>query len=348
MIPKMRLFILSVVLTIHGWAAAAQSLDDLRDAVRDAVETENSVAVFQAISIFGASPGISGASYTFKDDDPDASTTDINVIKLPIAMDLKPPEQCAAAVRNTSDEVPDEDADDPAWHCVKPYVELSLSYVNAEEQFNIPDIGDVAVDFDLDIFSALAGAGFSIPLQKGTVFRPIFLLGYSHIADDTDISGDDGAVVAALVDGIALNIEIDSLLIGAAAELQHQHRIASNTDLDATIRYNHVISEVVSASDEALEKSNDFGILTAEAEINRKIGWEVFSRDVHAVGSLGGSFLLGEQGRQFDTDFYTEFGAGVEIKDDSLVQGVEGLQLFGRYILGPDVTGYKIGAKLTF
>lgn len=349
---------LSAVLTIQAHHAAGQTIEDLREAFRDEAQTVNFVAVFQALSFFSASPGISGASYTFGGSAAGESGTDVNLFKLPISHEFKSTDFCIGGAGDLSglDQAgtdagaagEEEPAADPGAHCVRPYAELSLSYLRAKENVLVPAFGDFEIDFDIKTYSALAGGGVSIPLSKGTTFRPILLLGYSRVADDSDTSGVLKEVLDASASGIIYNVEINSLITGGAAELRHQRSLTSDTGLEAHIRYNHVLSSVLSASDSSLEQSNDFGVLTANAEINTRTGLTLFSRDLHVLGSLGGTYFPGEQGAQLQSDFYYEVGGGVEIKENGLIQGVEGFELFGRYILGDDVTGYSIGLSLTF
>ena len=326
-----KLLLLSVIFTMQGLATAAQTNSDLQEAFRDAARSENAAAFFQAVSFFGASPGISGASYRFEDDGPDPSKTDVDLLKLPITHDFKSTEVCIAAVR-----------------CVRPYAELSLSYLRAKEELAIPEFGDLEIDFDLKTFSALAGAGLSIPLSEGAFLRPILLFGYSRVIDDSELRGEFSDVIDAAASGILFDVEIDSLIYGAAAELGYRREVRSDVDFEAHLRYNQVRSDVISASDRSLKRSNDFGVVTTDLEVDVKTGYTLFSRDVHAIGSIGGTYLPGRQGDNLDSDFYHEVGGGLELKEDRIIKGVKGLKLFGRYIFGDDVTGYKFGVKLTF
>ncbi|MGI9489729.1 MAG: hypothetical protein ACR2RF_28360 [Geminicoccaceae bacterium] len=220
--------------------------------------------------------------------------------------------------------------------------------MRAKADLAIPDFGDLEIDLDLKTFSPLAGAGLSIPLWEGAFFRPILLFGYSRVIDNSEPRGEFSDVIDAAASGILFDVEIDSLIYGAAADLGYRREVKSDVDLEAHLRYNQVLSDVVSASDRSMKRSNDFGVVTSDLEVNAKTGYTFFSRDVHAIGSIGGTYFPGRQGDNIRSDFYHEVGGGLELKEDRIIKGIKGLKLFGRYIFGDDVTGYKFGVNLTF
>lgn len=253
MLRTAKLLLLSVVMTMPGLPAAAQSIEDLRDAFSDSAQAGNFVAIFQAISIFGASPGVSGAAYTFQAE-PDAAKTKINLLKVPVTHEFAATDLCiGAAQRHGGSDLGDGAAGeseqretDTAAHCVRPYAELSLSYLRAKEEAPIPAFGDLVIDFDITTLSALGGAGLSIPVAEGTLFRPILLLGYSRVTDDSDVSGEFADVIDAAAGGILFDVEVNSLIVGAGAELRHQRNLTTGIDMEGRLRYNHVLSDVLS------------------------------------------------------------------------------------------------------
>lgn len=356
-----KLLLLSAVVIMQGLPpAASQTIEDLRDAFSDSAQAGNFVAIFQAISIFGASPGVSGAAYTFQAE-PDAEKTKINLFKVPTTHEFRPTNIClggagrsvaslaeVASFDETDDGAFGQRATDPGAHCIRPYAELSLSYLQAEETAPIPAFGDLEIDFDITTLTALAGTGLSIPISKGTLFRPILLFGYSRVTDDSDVSGEFAGVINAAAGGILFDVEINSLILGAAAELRHEHTLTNGIGLEGRLRYNHVLSDVLSASDRSLEQTNDFGVLAANLDARAKTDQTLFSRDLYVLGSVGGTYFPGEQGERIGTDYYYEVGAGLEISEDRIIQGVNGFELFGRYIFGDGVTGYKLGFSVAF
>ena len=312
---------------------------------------------FQAIGLFSVAPGISGVNYEFgEDDDLGNSSAQINVFKVPLRREFAPLGRCGVVNRlsiernfqETSPPGLSRRSSDPNRRCVRPYGEIALSYVRATETQIIDFLDDYQIDFDVTMANALAGGGVTIPIDRRTMFRPLVLLGFSHVQDDAETSGVSADLIDPAAEGIYTNFEVNSLVFGGAAELRHQRRLTANSELDTHIRYSHVLVDTLSASDSSLERSNDFGVVSAGGEIDRKTGWRLFSRDLHLIGSLEGTYFPALIGDELGTDYLVGGGVGIEIKEDQIIRGVEGAQLFGRYIVGEDVTGYQVGLTLTF
>lgn len=227
--------------------------------------------------------------------------------------------------------------------CMTPYTELSLSYENSKQRLDIPE---VVIDDDITTLSALAGLGLSIPLSKNLTFRPILLGGYSHIISDADFDGDFAAEFRAGLDGISADANINALLLGAAAELQHQQLFDNEIELKGHLRYNYLVSDVFDASDESLERANDFVAITGRVEASVPTGLQLLSRDLHVQG-FGGSCLLLTKATEKITsdDFLHEIGGGLELRNIPLVGGIK---LSASAFFGVDVVGYRAGAGVTF
>lgn len=352
------LFVVPVLLVHSAATADAQSIPGLRDAFREDITNINHVAGFQAIGLFAAAPGISGVNYEFgEDDNLGNSSAQIDVLKLPLRYEFSPLGRCGAINRPSSENniqeisSPSSNAQrsaDPAQRCIRPYGEIAFSYVRATETQVIDFLDNYEIDFDVTMTNALAGGGLTIPLTKRTMFRPILLLGYSHVQDDAETRGISADLIDPAAEGIYTNFEVNSLVFGGAAELSHQRRLTANSELDTHIRYSHVLVDSFRASDRSLESSNDFGVVSAGGEVDRKTGLKIYSRDLHLIGSLEGTYFPALIGEELGTDFLVGGGVGIEIKEDQVIRGVEGAQLFGRYIVGEDVTGYQVGLTLTF
>ena len=347
-----QLLLIFIIAAAPRFSALAQSLDELREDVREVADDVNRIGVFQAITFFSAAPGISGSSYRFSDDDPETSANYTNLIKLPISRDLG---DCGFVPREGQAE--DGRAErqarnaqrEAALNCIRPYGELSLSYLRAtEDDVDAVLFEDTEIDFDLTTFTAQAGFGLAVPLPSSLTLRPILLLGYSHIDEDADINGAFADEFEQAAGGIFFGFEANSFLIGGAAELEHRASIADDVTLDSTIRYNHIVSDTFDASDDVLESTNDYGIWTANVRGRKKTDLTLLSREVAFIGSLGAAYFPGDTGDELLTDYFADAGLGVEIKEDRIVDGIDGFSLSGRYIFGPDVTGYSFGLSLIF
>lgn len=183
-----------------GSEAAAQSASDvetLRTAFRAAAAQVDLGNGFQALTILGATPGISAA--TFNVDDPGGGL-DISSYKVSPSYTF-----------------------DPVYG-IKPYVELTLGYTAAEENvlFAISPGSPTVAEVDYDAFTGLVGAGIELDILDRTVLRPIFLMGYSQIRNSAKITGPFASLLSQGGRGIAFDVRINSMLLGGALELNHQ------------------------------------------------------------------------------------------------------------------------------
>lgn len=316
-----------VVMAGLAGPAAAQDqalVDALREAFRSEAARSDLGNAFQSLTVFGATPGISAA--TFHVDDGSGADLDLNAIKL---------------------------SPSRSFHVglgVRPYVEGTFGYLSAEQTIRVlegvEDATTAAVD--IDAFTVLAGIGIEIPVARGTVIRPIGLIGYSRIEDSAKIRGAFAEELALAGGGIVFDVEIDSLLYGAALELEHARSFEGGITFNGTVRYNQLFDEVLDASDPVLESSGSFGVFTAGAEIDGPTGMTVFSRELRWIGFAANTYLPGEQNDALGFSFFFEIGAGIELVDREVISGIEGISLRGSGIIGDNVTGWTAGLSVEF
>jgi len=347
--------LLSVCLLAMPWHdARSQDVDDEVVVILEDFDDGELAEAFQIFSIIGVAPGISGARFEVDGDDGD-SDVEIRSFKIPIKRDWKAGAFCFVASddqRSVGYELRSlAKTRSESALCARPYMELTLGYLNADQGvlFDEDEAGlEDATIFNLDIttLSALAGFGLSFPITEKTVFRPILLGGYSHIDNDTNVVGNDADEFNDALDGSLVDGELDSILIGGAAELQHERVLGNNIELTGNLRYNHLVSSAFNASDDALEGTNDFIVITGGLEASIPTGLALFSRDLHALGFGGTNILLDGFGDLISgDDFIHEVGGGLEVKEPWFVQGI---RLRGSVLFGEDVFGWRAGLGIKF
>lgn len=309
--------------------AASQGLDvdALRELLRVSARATRLGDAFQLLSLIGAAPGISAARFSVDDPASDYGDYELDVIKLPLRHEF----------------------DAAAWG--RPlFTELTLGWTRADQTLglaiNSPDVTEA--DVGIDTLTALAGVGVSFPVSESLVIRPIANLGYSRITDDATTRGPDAALLEEAAQGILFDVEIESLLYGAALELEYANSFANDVSMDARIRYQHLWDEVQSASDPALESSQDFGAFTARVEADGPTSARAFGRDLRWIGFSSVTWLPGDQTDDLGFDWFAELGGGIELVDREVVRGVEGVSLRGSVLAGNNVTGWTLGVSLEF
>jgi hypothetical protein len=309
--------------------AAAQGLDvdALRELLRISARATHLGDAFQSLSLINAAPGITAAHFSVDDPSDHYGDYSLDVLKLPLRREF----------------------DAAVWG--RPlFTELTLGWTRADQTLglaiNSPDVTEA--DVRIDTLTALAGVGISFPVSENWVIRPIVNLGYSRITDDATTRGPDAALLEEAAQGILFDVSIDSLLYGAALELEYADSFSNDVNLDARIRYQHLWDDVQSASDPALESSQDFGVFTARAEADGPTAARAFGRELRWIGFSSLTWLPGEQTDDLGFDWFAELGGGIELVDREAVRGVEGLSLRGSLLAGNNVTGWTLGLSLEF
>ncbi|WP_118136696.1 hypothetical protein [Oceanicella sp. SM1341] len=303
-----------------GPAAAQVTVPELREAFRNAARETDLVSGLLALTVFGATPGISTATFDVDDGD-EFSTYRISPSR----------------------------AFDAGFTGARVYLEGSLGYLagGQGEDISIEVAEPTRVGFDFTTFSALGGAGLEFDLAQGTVLRPILLAGYSYTDVDAEFSGPEAGLLSAAGKGILWDAHLHNFIFGGALALQHDESFAGDLNLQARMRYTHYVARSFSATDSVLVGTRDFGVLVGAAELDGPTGLNVVGRQLRWIGFTTGTFLPGRSDA-LGFNYFVELGGGLELVDPDMVSGVEGVSLRGSGLLGNGVYGWSLGLSLEF
>jgi len=307
--------VLAVGLAAAPGAARAQADSPFGDA--------DIAGALQALSVFGALPGVSAATYRVEEGPPSESRR-FSSFKLPLSWRL-----------------------DPVAFGVRPYGELTLGYVNSDLSFRPDASSPATVDADLDAFTGLAGLGADIRLRGRWRLRPVVLFGVGHTRDALRLPGNLDEVLRPEI-AESLGVGLTSLLAGGALALRYRAPLDGGRDLELELRYNHLVSHAVSASSEALEGTETFGIGTARAEVAGPTGLALGDRPIRWIGFAAATLLPGNTRENLGFGFFAQLGGGLSVIDPTVIEGVEGAALRVSGILGDRVTGVSVALALEF
>ena len=301
----------------------------LRDLLRRIVDGSHFADSVQGLTGFASLPGVSAANFTVDENASDASDTKMTKLVLPLAHEFTGVRLAGAVLRT----------------------ELTLGYLKAEQ--HIDDLlASTAlasdVDSDIEVLSAVAGLGLAFDLGARSRLRPLALAGYSRIEQDGTFSGPGAARLEDAADGILFNFTTNEALYGAAVELGHERGVGHDVEFTGSIRYNHLVVDTFAASDDVLETSGSFGVLTAYTQLDGPTGATALGRELRWIGYIANSSFPGSSSDALGFDYFFEFGGGVEMVDRAVLAGVEGLSLRGSALVGNGVTGWSVAAKLEF
>jgi len=333
---KTWLTMMAAVLSLCGAEAASQEVDEDTD-------VGEVIGPLQGLSLIGITPGVSGAKYSV---DVEGPNLNIRSTKFPIRRKFNEGTFCFVESddQHSTDYtlepfVPEQSAN---AICATPYAELTLSRLRADRDVVSDEDGEFGLDFTT--LSALAGLGLSFQLTDQIAFLPILLGGYSNISTNSTFEGD--GELAEGLQGTLVDGEVDTILFGTAAELRYKDVFGSEVELDGRLRFNHLVNSSVRSSDEVLEGTNDFIVITSRLEASVPTGLKLFSRDLHALGFGGTNMLLIELDELIGgDDLVHEVGGGLELRNPFFLKG---LRLRGSVLFGDDVTGWRAGLGIKF
>ena len=319
MANRWRVFILVPVCAAAG--ASAQSIDDLRDSLRNSVEDTHFAKGLVGLVLASDEIELSGGTL-FLDDDTD---TEIDTVSLPF--------QRTVSVYKSGPRL---------------YFEGAVGYSNAEQRAEDVYGGALPaaatrVTTNWITYGGLAGAGIEFDLAEGLTLAPIVNLGLARIENETDYSGPGAALTAAVADGIVFNWDALALSAGAAVRAEWDHTIREGYELSIIGRYDVRWTETVDADDEAQEFSTRSQVFTLRSDVTGPTGLRLFERDLGWRATAGYRHFV--EGDLFEIKDYASLGGALELPNTAL-GGT--LSLGAAVIVGEDVVGYSLGVGMTF
>ena len=311
-------------------AQSQQTITDIfRQSFREGAKESKLASGLQSLSIFSVTPGISAAVF-HPDTEDSANDSEIQTYKIPFYYDFE-----------------------PFYAGVRPYTELTLSYVHVDEKDNFEVVpGQPSkLDADIDSYSALGGIGVTIPLYRDFSLRPILLAGYSRTDIDGTFRGPFSEELETASTNLIRNADTNAWLLGGALQLNLKKYFENRIEILTNVRYDYLYARTFAASDPVLESTDDFSILTSSAEISGPTPLTVFGRETRWIAFLGNTYLPGEKDNResgIGFDYFFEIGGGAAVIDPSIIKGIAGLGLRGSLIVGEDVHGWSLGLSLEF
>lgn len=312
---------LATMAAAQGAADPPISSDEFREISR-ASQLGNA---FQALTVFGGTPDISGGRFSVDPDDP--GDLSISAIRLPLGHRFAP---VAPGVR--------------------PYIEGTFGYVRAEDTVitELDPVGPTTVESDIDTLSLVAGAGIELELLETTFLTPILLAGYSHINDQVQISGALADELISAGNGSFFNVDLNSVILGGALELSDRRELADDIGFEGEIRYNFLYTDIFKASDDVLETSDTFSVLTARVEFDGPTPLRLLNRDLRWVALVGNTYLPGNLSDALGFTYFFNVGGGIKIREDLLWDKASAASVTAAGIIGDNVTGWTVGVRLYF
>jgi len=233
-----------------------------------------------------------------------------------------------------------------------PYAEVTLSYTNQKQnEFWMEDTPmKMIVRHNINTTSIMSGFGAGFELTEGLVIRPLALLGWSRIKDNSDPVTNSEMVTMfhRLVGNDLFDWTVEQLQYGPAIEAEYKTITANDVDIVAAIRATRLHIETLSTSTPGLEASNNFTSISGNTKFEGPTTMSLYGRGLRWQ-AFGGATAFDKDTRQaLSFNWVGEIGAGVllDIKKDTSF--VESLGVKGSAIVGNGITGWTISISATF
>ena len=232
-----------------------------------------------------------------------------------------------------------------------PYTELTLSYTDQEqnELWMSATSLEMMVRHKVQTASIMSGIGAGFELREGLVIRPIILLGWSRIKDDSQPTTDVGRTFQDAVGRNLSDWTVEQYLFGPAIEVEHKTNIGNDIHVLSGIRATRLHIRTLSTSTPGLEASNQFTSISGNMEIDGPTAISLFERDMRWQTFLAASAFDKDTSRALSFDWLGEAGAGIIFMiRERHTSTVEGIGLKGSAIIGDGIDGWALGLYATF
>ena len=312
---------------VFGLAAPSfgQSIDEVRDALRKPLHDAEFAGSFAGLIFLSDELELSGANYKIDDN----TNTKLTTVSIPFQKTFRPWGEDATGI----------------------YLESVVGYAQTNQRINdlyagaIPGF-ETSVDTDSTTYGGLVGVGLGFKVANGLTFTPIVNVGLARIENSTEYGGPGAAITAQILDGIAFNWNAYTVSEGGAIRLDWIRAIGKEYEIEVVGRYDLRWTQTFDTTDSAQEFSTRLQLLTLRADVLGPTGLSPFG---HALTwrALGGyrHFL---EGSPVDVRDFVLLGGALELDVAGILPFGRTISVNGGVIVGRKVSGYTVGAALSF
>ncbi len=308
-------------------AAPAQSLDELRDAVRDVVRTTRYPLFVASFLGMSEEAELSGGSFRI---DADGPTTDVGVTTFPLRLELDLGEALPGFL-----------------------FEGNLGYATA--RIDVPDLYSGAapalatsVTATYATYGGYAAFGPRLLLGDDWELDALVGAGYARVESDARYGGPGAAVTAALLDGILFNWDADYLIYGGTLLLRREVWHWGSVTVAPELRYDLRRVDPLAVDDAALDEADTVQWLVPRLAFEGPTGWSWRDGDVAWVASLGGKVFDRDTADAIGFGEYLELSAGLRWECQQDLPLLSRVGLNAALFYGDDVRGWTIGMAMEF
>lgn len=302
--------------------AAAQSLADLREELRESLHGRRFGHGIVALSDLANEQELAAARYEIDDE----QDTSVSTLSLPW---------------QTSRELPGSSR--------SLYLEANFGYMQAEGELDdilegtLPGM-EVGYDSKWTAISGLVGAGIACPLANGLTLTPIVDLSLTHLKNESDYAGPGEAAYAPVFDGILFNWSSTILGVGGALRADLSGDVTGDIRYELVGRYDLRHLETLRSTDSAQDLSEASQFVTGRVEFSGFMPIVIGHENIEWHTHVGYRSFFAETADALGFGDFVELGGGL----DFAALGLSKVSLQGSVLEGHDVSGWTLGLSASF
>lgn len=305
--------------------APAQTIDDLRQQVRDLAGSARLTAFVAGVVDLSENADVAAGRFTIAPG-PDL---DVDTWKLPWSRDLS-------------------SGDDRLGLRVEVGVGYFLARSAVEDVWGgqLPGL-EAGLKTRWEGVSGYAGVGPRIELGHGLHFAPLAALSLSYLENEALWSGPGEPVSRLLFDGILFDWHATTLACGLATRLEHDVQLGPHAQLASLLRYDVRRFDGIDSTDSAQDFEDTIERVVVRSEIALPTGLELFAAPLQWHAHLGYSRYLGQSEDVLGFRDAFEVGMGLAAAAPPSLP-VRTLRFDGAVVFGEDVRGWSAGLSVDF
>jgi hypothetical protein len=204
--------------------------------------------------------------------------------------------------------------------------------------------GGTADYSELDATTVGASGGMTWSPIEQLKITPLFELAWTRLDRNYDFNNTYSQTNFKPFDRDAFNTSVDVLTYSPSLEADYTLK-DGETSYTPKIRYAHLFNDSVSSDSSVIDVNQDSGLLQTFFEVNTPLGYSLFCHELGLRPFIIRTDIFGAAKDARGPNYFHELGLHLTFNRGSEYT-IKGFSLGASYIVGHDLTGYRLGIGL--
>ena len=196
----------------------------------------------------------------------------------------------------------------------------------------------------LDATTVGASGGMTWSPIEQLKITPLFELAWTRLDRNYDFNNSYSQTNFKPFDREAFNTSVDVLTYSPSLEAEYTLK-DGETSYTPKIRYAHLFNDSVSSDSSIIDVNGDSGLLQTFLEVNTPLGYSLYCHELGLRPFLVRTDVFGEAKDAEGPNYFHELGVHLTFNRGSEYT-IKGFSFGASYIVGHDLTGYRLGIGL--